>query len=362
LYVWRWVGKFGRFEKREAHKAISGEKMKFSEFSDIALPKIENKMKEILALTKIDQDTSLNKMLSYHLGLGEEEPNHTSQGKRIRPLILLLTTETAGGKWENALAAAAAIELLHNFSLIHDDIEDQSEYRRGRLTLWKKYNLPLSLNAGDALYALSFVCLSDLQRTFPDNISFQAYQLLSLACLSITKGQHKDIAFEKAPLVSTDEYLEMIEGKTAALLATSTQLGALLAESDKIKQDNYYYFGKNLGLAFQIYDDILGIWGNPKETGKSVATDLNNRKKSLPILYGLAQNQTFKNMWEKEITADSIQALSSQLKAEGAYEYSLRLAEFYTSAAVKSFHQTEPTGPMVEAFEELIENLTNRKS
>lgn len=335
--------------------------MKFSEFSDLALPKIEQKMKEILAFAKMEQDASLYDMLRYHLGWKEEEASHTPQGKRIRPLMLLLTTETAGGKWENALAAAAAIELLHNFSLIHDDIEDQSEYRRGRLTLWKKHNLPLSLNAGDALYALSFVCLSDLQLTFSDNISFQAFQILSLACLSLTKGQHKDISFEEALLVTTDEYLEMIEGKTAALLATSTQLGALLAGSDKKTQSNFFDFGKNIGMAFQIYDDILGIWGNPQETGKSIATDLINRKKSLPILYGLAQNQTFKEMWNEEISADSIQALSSQLKAEGAYEYALKLADFYTSAAIKSFHQAEPSGPMVETIEELIETLTNRK-
>jgi len=335
--------------------------MRFSEFSDITLPKIEEKMKEILALSKMERDSSLYKMLSYHLGWEDENPNHMTQGKRIRPLLLLLTTETAGGNWENAIAAAAAIELLHNFSLIHDDIEDQSEYRRGRLTLWKKHNLPLSLNAGDALYALSFICLSDLHTTCSEKISFQAYQLLSLACLSLTKGQHKDISFEKVTQVSTDEYLTMIEGKTAALLATSSQLGALLAGCDSIKQANYYSFGKNLGLAFQIYDDILGIWGNPKETGKSVATDLFNRKKSLPILYGLAQNQTFKNMWEKEISEDSIQALSSQLKAEGAYDHALRLVEFYTSAAIKSFNLAEPTGPMVEAVEVLIENLTNRK-
>lgn len=336
--------------------------MRFSEFSDIALPKIEKKMKEILALAKMEQDSSLHKMLSYHLGWEDGNPNHKSQGKRIRPLLLLLTTETAGGNWENALAAAAAIELLHNFSLIHDDIEDQSEYRRGRLTLWKKHNLSLSLNAGDALYALSFICLSDLQRTYSEKISFQAYQLLSLACLSLTKGQHKDISFETAAQVSTDEYITMIEGKTAALLATSTQLGALLAGCDFNDQANYFSFGKNLGLAFQIYDDILGIWGDPKETGKSVATDLFSRKKSLPILYGLAQNQTFKKMWEKEISEDSIQALSSQLKEEGAYEYAIRLAEFYTTAAINSFHQAEPTGPLVEALEELIENLTNRKS
>lgn len=336
--------------------------MRFSDFSTKALPKIEGKMKEILSYAGMEQDDTLQQMLRYHMGWAGQESNSPAQGKRIRPLVLLLTTETSGGKWENALAAAASIELIHNFSLIHDDIEDQSDHRRGRLTLWKLHDLPLSLNAGDALFALSFICMGDLQRSNSEKISFQAFQLLSQACLSLTKGQHLDISFENKRKVSVSDYLKMIEGKTASLIATSAKLGALIADSDPSIQEHYYNFGKNLGLAFQIYDDILGIWGDPKQTGKSTASDLMTRKKTLPILYGLSQKNTFKEMWEKEISPEYIPLLASQLKAEGAYDFSAEKAENFTTAALNALYQAQPSGPAAEALEELTQILTKRSS
>nr|NIV14227.1 polyprenyl synthetase family protein [Fodinibius sp.] len=234
--------------------------MKFSEFSAAAIPKLELQMESIISLSKQDWDDSLLGMLRYHLGWGENDHAKSSKGKRIRPLILLLATETAGGDWENALPAAASIELIHNFSLIHDDIEDKSAYRRGRQTLWKLHDLPLAINAGDAMYALSFISLGELIKTHSSEVAFQAYKLISHACLALTKGQHLDISFEKAGKISVQQYLEMIKGKTAALLAISTKLGSLLANADQQTQEYYYKLGKNIGLAFQIHDDILGIW------------------------------------------------------------------------------------------------------
>ena len=336
--------------------------MNFSEFSDIALPKIEIKINNILTTARIDQDESLYRMLSSHLGLANNGSIPTSRGKRIRPLLLLLTNVASGGNWENAIPAAVAIELIHNFSLIHDDIEDQSEQRRGRPTLWKTHGLPLSINAGDALFSLSFICLGDLQQSSSEKMSFQAFHLLSQACLSLTKGQHLDISFEDLETVPISEYLKMIEGKTATLLAVSSQMGALIAEKDQSVQELYYQFGKNIGLAFQIYDDILGIWGDPRVTGKSTSTDLVTRKKTLPILYGLSRNDTFRDMWEKEISPDNITKLAFQLREEGAYDFAMDKATEFTSTARNALYQAEPKGYAVEAIEDLISSLTKRKS
>lgn len=336
--------------------------MKFNEFSEMVLPKIQDQMEHVIALAKQNHNTSLHQMLSYHLGWTNIQEGKSSQGKRIRPLILLLSIETSGGNWQNGVAAAAAVELIHNFSLIHDDIEDESEFRRGRQTLWKMHGLPLALNAGDALYSLSFICLGELIKRNSFEISFQAFSLLSDACLAITKGQHLDISFEKVDHISVPEYMEMIEGKTASLLAISSKIGALIAGADLASQNLYHDIGKNLGLAFQVYDDILGIWGKPEETGKSTATDLITRKKSLPILYGLSNNGTFREMWNSNISAKNVSSLADQLRQEGAFDYSLQKAEEFTSAAVKAFELANPSGQAVAAFQELIHSLTQRKS
>lgn len=336
--------------------------MRFIEFSELVLPKIQDQMERVIALAKQNQNTSLHQMLSYHLGWTNSQKGKSSQGKRIRPLILLLSLETSGGKWQDGVPAAAAVELIHNFSLIHDDIEDESEYRRGRQTLWKIHGLPLAINAGDALFSLSFICLGQMIERNSYEISFQAFSLLSDACLAITKGQHLDISFEKMDDISVPEYMEMIEGKTASLLAMSSKLGALIAGADPTVQNLYYDIGKNLGLAFQVYDDILGIWGKPEETGKSAATDLITRKKSLPILYGLSNNGTFRQMWNSEISAENVSSLAHQLRQEGALDYSLQKAGEFTSAAISAFNSANPSGQAVEAFQELIHSLTQRKS
>ena len=335
--------------------------MRFVEFSELVLPKIQDQMERIVSLAKQNNNDSLHQMLSYHLGWTNSQKGASSQGKRIRPLILLLSTETSGGNWQDAVAAAAAVELIHNFSLIHDDIEDESEVRRGRKTVWKLHGLPIAINAGDALYSLSFLCMGELVKRNSFEISYQAFNLLSEACLAITKGQHLDISFEKLGQVSVPEYMEMIEGKTASLLAMSSKLGALIAGSDPNTQELYFDIGKNLGLAFQVYDDILGIWGKPEETGKSTATDLITRKKSLPILYGLSNNGIFRQMWEAEISEKNVTLLADQLRQEGAYDYAQQKAEEFTSAAINAFELARPSGPAAEAFQELIHNLTQRK-
>ena len=334
--------------------------MNLSNFIEVTFPRIEQQIELMINLSHQMHDLSLSKMLRYHLGLSTDKDHQLNQGKKIRPLLLLLTTETSGGNWEKSIPAAAAVEMIHNFSLIHDDIEDQSEFRRGRLTLWKKYSLPLAINAGDALFALAFVCIGELCNNHSMEISFQSYQLLSEACIMLTKGQHLDISYETLESVNLNGYLEMIEGKTAALLAISSRIGALIAGADSHKHQQYYEFGKNLGIAFQIIDDILGIWGNPDKTGKSAATDLLTRKKTFPIIYGLSRDDQFREMWKNNISPDNVHVLANQLKENGSYDIAAKKAEDFSSAALTALHQANPEGPYGEVLVELVNLLINR--
>jgi geranylgeranyl diphosphate synthase type I len=277
-------------------------------------------------------------------------------------MITLLAAEAVGGKFQQALPAAAAVEILHNFSLIHDDIEDNSDQRRGRETLWKIHGVPLALNAGDAMFSLAFLALDDLVAHHTSTVQLQANQLLSNTCLALTKGQHLDISFESESEVGTEDYLQMISGKTAALLAASMQLGAHLGGASEEVQQIFHQLGINVGMAFQVYDDLLGIWGDPSETGKSTATDLLARKKTLPILFGLQQQGKFARMWRSEITPENAGQLADQLKAEGAYSYTQELAADFTSSAHELLTRLAPLNQAGEALAELISLLIQRNT
>jgi geranylgeranyl diphosphate synthase type I len=335
--------------------------MGLKEYTQQFLPEIESELKAVIAETAIQRDISLQEMLSYHLGWSGPGAGKKAQGKRIRPLLLLLSTLAAGGVWKLSLPAAAAIELIHNFSLIHDDIEDNSETRRGRPTLWKRHKMPLALNAGDSMFTLAYIALERLSPEIPQTVSISVYQILSKTCLALTKGQHLDISFEEQAEVSTEDYLEMIQGKTASLLAGTAQIGAVLAGAETSVIEEFRQFGLNLGLAFQIQDDLLGIWGDSEKTGKSAASDLISRKKSLPILYGLENKGEFYKIWhEQEITAETAPALAKILAAEGAHGYTQERAEHFTRLAQNLFDTLPKDNQAAQALEELTHQLLNR--
>ena len=225
-------------------------------------------------------------MLRYHLGWADEafRPTATRTGKRLRPTFLLLTCAALGGDWRRAVPAAAAIELTHNFSLIHDDIEDRDTERHGRPTLWQRWGDAQAINAGDGLFVLARLALAGLLERGVGAETLAAVQTAyDRACLAITEGQFLDMQFETRVDVSKADYLRMVSGKTAALLAASTQIGALVAGADAAAVEAMGQFGHELGVAFQIVDDSLGIWGDPARTGKQAANDIRRRKKSLPV-------------------------------------------------------------------------------
>jgi len=242
---------------------------------------------EILAVIDQVQDErtgALYEMVRYHLGLDEDGQS----GKRIRPLLGLLAYESLTGDHRRALPGAAAVELGHNFSLVHDDIEDRDVERRHRATLWTVFGVAQAINTGDTLFTLSRMALHRLSELgFSDAKVLSLMRLYDETCLALCEGQFMDIwSAEHDERLSVDFYFDMIGRKTAALIAASVQAGAMLATDDAEIVDAYRGFGWSLGLAFQLNDDLLGIWGDEQTTGKE-PSDLAKHKKTLPLIYAL---------------------------------------------------------------------------
>jgi geranylgeranyl diphosphate synthase, type I len=337
------------------------------------LPAIEKELKRIVARLDEPRTHLFHEMLTYHMGWSGDGSGAEATGKRIRPLLVLLTfaasnkpygkKEIEAASWERALPAAACIELIHNFSLVHDDIQDGSELRRGRLTVWKKWGMPQAVNAGDALFILAHMALMETKVSFPLEKALQAWSIINEACLALSSGQFLDISYEKRIDLVTEDYWPMISGKTAALLSACSQIGACLAEADESTQMSFRNFGHYLGLAFQIQDDYLGIWGDVSLTGKSTESDLLTGKKSLPVLYGLSKNGLFTHRWaEGPIQADEVEALSEQLAIEGAKLFTQETTDHMTDLALQSLRSAEPQGEAGEALFELAQMLLNRKT
>jgi len=280
-----------------------------------------------------------DRMLRYHLGWVDEAGNPVDvyPGKQIRPFLLLLSTEVAGGYWEQALPAAAAVELLHNFSLIHDDIEDDSLLRRGRAAVWKVWGIANAVNAGDAMFALAYAALSRLVETGVSEARLsQILPLFAQAGLALTRGQYLDMAFEKVPVVSVEDYLGMVGGKSAGLIGLSMRVGAIIAGLGDEMVRRYAELGYNLGLAFQIRDDILGIWGDAVAIGKSVRTDIVSRKKSLPVLYGLAVSDELREIYgQSELSDADVMRCVEILDACGARDFAVEHENVYFERVVR---------------------------
>jgi geranylgeranyl diphosphate synthase type I len=254
------------------------------QFNDL-LTEIEEEMRSVLG----EHDASarpLYEMLGYHLGLDQTEG---PRGKRLRPLLGLLAFKSLGGEYRKALPAAAAVELGHNFSLVHDDIEDSDRERRHRPTLWALWGVPLAINAGDALFALSRLALYRLMKEeeYEPQKLLDVMRVYDETCLALCEGQYLDISFERRTDVTVDEYLEMISKKTAALIGASIETSAMMATDDQDVIDAYHRLGRDLGMAFQIADDLKGSFWASAESGKAAAGDIRKRKKTYPVVWAM---------------------------------------------------------------------------
>ncbi len=247
--------------------------------------------REIHRLLAARADLPLYEMVRYHLGLegtaGESVRAHT--GKRVRAGMCCLSCEAAGGEAAAAAPAAAAFELLHSFTLLHDDVADGDPVRRGRPTVWRRWGIGQAVTAGDALFALANLALAGPETSEARGADTSAaLRELNEATLAVCEGQQLDISYEGRADVAVDDYLAMIERKTAALFAGACASGARIGGASEERREALRRFGREVGLGFQIRDDVLGIWGEAEELGKPVGGDLRRNKRSLPIVWGLA--------------------------------------------------------------------------
>lgn len=290
--------------------------------------------KEIVLSHTPEQIIGLRKSVSYHFGWNKTVG---LSGKRLRPLFLLLTYCSFGGAPQKAFNPAVALEVLHNYTLVHDDIEDGGETRHGQPALWVETGMPLAINVGDYLASLSHTIMSEISEVdFPPLVRKRAIDTFQQASLEVIQGQQLDITYENYPEISVDQYLEMIRLKTSRLFASAMTISARLQNLDLKLEAKLEEIGEKLGLGFQIQDDYLGIWGQSNLTGKSVSTDLLTRKKTYPALIGLERSYEFGRLWKSDdlLTEDNLNLMKKALEDCGAMKETLDLARTYCKESV----------------------------
>jgi geranylgeranyl diphosphate synthase type I len=304
---------------------------------DALIADTESEMARVIAAAEDERTGALYDMVRYHMGLDRQGP----RGKRLRPLLGLLAYQSIAGEYQRALPGAAAVEMGHNFSLVHDDIEDAGMERRHRAALWTVTGVPQAINTGDTLFSLSRMALHRLRE-----LGFSADKVLSLmrlydeTCLALCEGQFMDIwTSEHDEWMSVEYYFDMIGRKTAALIAGSVQAGAMLATDDERVVLAYRSFGWALGLAFQLNDDMLGIWGDEASTGKE-PSDIASRKKTLPLIYAVERGQAADRERLREIlrheppTDADVAEVGEILERSGARAYTRTRARAYRDEAL----------------------------
>ena len=252
-------------------------------------------------------------MLRYAMGWSDASgaPVSAPQGKALRPTLCLLTCEAVCGEYQRALPPAVSLELIHNFSLIHDDIQDRDEYRRHRPTVWKVWGEPIALTAGNVMRIVADTSVEGLRGdSVSDADIVSVNEAITEASLEMIEGQHLDVAFEGRSDIGMDGYLDMISRKTGALIRTPMHVGAIMGTHDQAVIESFRECGRSLGYVFQIRDDVLGIWSEEKTTGKPVGADVRRKKNSLPIVHAMSQadrvqKQALERVYEKENVVDA---------------------------------------------------------
>ena len=308
-------------------------------------------------------------MIRYHLGWEDAEGRpQDASGKGLRPALCLLACEAAGGDWQRALPAAAAVELVHNFSLIHDDIQDRDEERHHRPTVWSIWGEAQAINAGDALLALArplVLRLAD-ERVLQATV-IEAARVLDESTLEMVAGQTLDIAFEDKSDVEVPAYFQMVRQKSGALFDCSLRLGVLAAAADWELAERLGMVGRTLGTAFQIIDDMLGVWGDQSKTGKAAGADVYRRKKSLPIVYALSEGNEevrdgMRAIYEKPaLCAEDVAQVGHYLDEVGARDYCERQAVELKESAIEELRRLDLLPGPCEEIIQMAEFLLERE-
>jgi geranylgeranyl diphosphate synthase type I len=324
-------------------------------------PAIEEEVRKALP----DSDSPLDDMLRFALGWTEE--GMPTLAKCVRPTFCLLTCESLGGDMDQCLPVAVALELVHSFSLIHDDIEDGDEMRHHRPSLWTQYGRGPAVLAGAALWTVAYQTLNrSHERGLSAERTLTARRVLNDACREMIEGQHQDLTYELRTDVTLDEYLEMIGRKSAALLGASMELGALVAGADEEESARFAAFGREIGLSFQIRDDVLGIWGEGSATGKPVGADIARKKKSLPIVHAFQQvvgpdREVLRGVYAKpEVEDDDVYSVLDILSRWNCRYFAQGLAEDYRSRAMDALSRTSIVPEARRGFDELTSFILER--
>jgi len=328
---------------------------------------VEEEIKGMLSQKK---PKMLYDMMSYHLGWLDHKlkPAEQYKGKRFRPLLCLLTYNSLSHMFEKAVPVAAAIELIHNFSLIHDDIEDRDEMRRHRPTVWKVFGIPHAINAGDGMHVLSNLAALRLaeKNVAPEKV-VEILKILNETVMKLCEGQYLDMSFESANDVQVSSYIEMIEKKTAALIEASCHTAAILGTEDEKTIAHFCSFGKNIGIAFQIADDILGVWGKEEKTGKPETSDIEKKKKSLPIIYAFENSsrkdrEALSKIYRKEkIGKREKEEVMKILNRTNARAYCKKAAKSYKGKALPELKRTGIKNEAVEKMRGIAKFLVERE-
>lgn len=307
-------------------------------------------------------------MMAYHIGWLDDElrPYHSHPGKRVRPSLCFLTCESLGGTAEMAVPGAAAVELIHNFSLVHDDIQDNSPQRRTRATVWSLWGANQGINVGDALYGLAYLALTD-ERLAPEQIR-RATKTLANTSVDLCEGQALDLTYQHEPSIDMSQYLTMIGRKTGALFACSTALGAILSGAPDDVVEVFGQYGRLLGDAFQMQDDVLGVWGDDATTGKP-ARDVHDHKHGLPsVIAAMSASQqdlsTLRALYAStEPLADQdVRWLLDLFARLNVREHAEDLVRETLKRAEKAVDEIVPSVGSGEALRQLVERTARRSA
>ena len=325
---------------------------------ELVEPELVNSVKKL--------SNELLPVIEYHFGWktikGIEAPEDT--GKRLRPSLAVLSAEAVGRDMEVAIPGAVAVELIHNFSLIHDDIIDGDKERRHRPSAWTAFSIEDALIAGDALHTLAFQVL--LEENTPERV--QAARRLVDATTTMISGQAADMTFDDLPTISFEECLKMEAAKTGAWLGYSSSVGAILSGADENTCNALEVFGYELGLAYQAVDDVLGIWGDPKITGKPAGNDLREKKKSMPVSIVLsANNSDSEKLLEifsttEDLDEEEIVKASALIENAGGREATLEEADEHLKRAIEFLNNADIRKETFCELEEIAHFVVNRDS
>ncbi len=307
-------------------------------------------------------DTRLERVARYVMGWEDEKGRPTSAGgKRIRPALALLAAEAVGGDPRDALPGAVAVELIHNFSLVHDEIQDHDEQRHGRPTAYALIGEAQAINVGNLLYTRAIRVLTDSPGDADRHLD--ALRVLNRAIDRMLEGQWQDIDFEQRDDVTVDDYLGMVAGKTGALLGAPLEIGALLAGASAEVALGLGRWGEQVGLAFQAHDDYLGTWGDPNQTGKSNTNDILRRKKTLPIVHGLNDPDAaaiIRRAFDPNAGEPDVDEVIRALELSGAAERCRDQAREYIEAADEILAGLPVTAETRAELHEIAEYLVER--